>query len=443
MLKRLSYQARIGYVDSDMNSLNGYVNNTIQKSWFSNQMKSQMNSNLLQTFCQLFKYIHASGMEREDTQLKVRKIKLRLTSTQKQLFQQWNSHARYTYNSAVWRLNTDIDYPNKLKLRNDIVTADNNKNKEWILETPKEVRARAVFEAFVRWKTGCKQVKNKTIKFFNLTYKDKHHQDKNGWCFDIPKQSIIKKDDKTLLIYKRMTNNQAFKLNERLDIDIEHDCKISFDGIDYYIIIPYKSKQQLKREVDNGIISLDPGVRTFLSGVDHQHAIEIGNGSGTIMFKKLRQLDNLISRVSKACSKKRRILRNQIKNLRKNINNKQEELHKKSSTWLCKNYSNVVIPQFGSKEMVKKQDRKLKTKTVRAMSILGHGKFLERLKNKAKEWKTNIIIVDERNTSKTCGACGYVKTKRFTSKTYRCENCEVCIDRDTNGAINIFKKLFK
>ncbi len=93
--------------------------------------------------------------------------------------------------------------------------------------------------------------------------------------------------------------------------------------------------------------------------------------------------------------------------------------------------------------MVKKKDRKLRTKTVRAMSSLGHGKFLDRLKNKAKEWKTNVLIVDEINTSKTCGACEYVKTKRYTSKTFECDKCHLCIDRDTNGAINIFKKLFR
>jgi putative transposase len=92
--------------------------------------------------------------------------------------------------------------------------------------------------------------------------------------------------------------------------------------------------------------------------------------------------------------------------------------------------------------MVKKKDRKLKTKTVRAMTMLAHGKFLERLKSKAEEWKRNIVIVDERYTSKTCSACGHVKTKRFADKTFKCEGCLLTIDRDRNGAINIFKKLF-
>lgn len=76
------------------------------------------------------------------------------------------------------------------------------------------------------------------------------------------------------------------------------------------------------------------------------------------------------------------------------------------------------------------------------LNLVTHPKFLARLKNKADECGTNIIIVDEKYTSKTCSSCGHVKTKRFTSKEYRCEKCLLKIDRDRNGAINILKKLF-
>lgn len=113
-------------------------------------------------------------MDNEDTLVKARKIKLRLTLSQKQIFNEWNDHHRYTYNTAIFRLNTDIDFPNKLKLRNELVAAENLKDKKWLLRTPKEIRARAVFEAHTRVVTGIKQVKNKTIKFFRMSFKDKN-----------------------------------------------------------------------------------------------------------------------------------------------------------------------------------------------------------------------------------------------------------------------------
>ena len=76
------------------------------------------------------------------------------------------------------------------------------------------------------------------------------------------------------------------------------------------------------------------------------------------------------------------------------------------------------------------------------MSVLGHKMFIQRLKTKAIELNTNVIIQEESYTSKTCSSCSYVKVKKFTGKTFICENCNIKIDRDTNGSINIFKKLF-
>ncbi len=442
VLKKLSYQAKIECVDLDLSSSNGYANKTILNSWFLSQIQSMNVNNLLTISFPLSKFTLVSGTAVEDTVLRTKKIKLRLTSHQKQILQHWNNHARYTYNATIWRLNTDIDKQSKFTLRDQIVPAKVNDNKTWILETPKEIRARAVFEAYSRWKTGFTQIKNKTIKFFNLRYRDKKHQQLNGWSIDIQKNAIKKIDQRSIHIYKQKTNKEVFKLGESLDMDIKHDCKIHFDGDCYYLIVPY-SKPIIQREVDNGIISLDPGVRTFLTGVDNNKTVELGVGSGTIMFKKMRYLDKLISKMSKTQNKRvKKNIKTQIIKARQKIKNMQDELHKKSSTWLCKNYSHIVLPQFGSKDMVKKSDRKLKTKTVRAMSMLAHGRFLTTLKNKAEQTGTNIIIVDEKYTSKTCSNCGHVKTKRFTSKVYKCERCLLKIDRDRNGAINILKKLF-
>lgn len=441
-LKKLSSIAKIDYVDLDLNSLNGYVINTIQKSWFLNQIRvCPKKVNLLETSYQLFKYIHVNGMEVEDIIMKVKKIKLKLTSDQKKILQTWNSHARVSYNMSIFRLNTDIDFPNKLKLRNHIVSAENNKYTKWILETPKEIRARAVFEAYTRVKTGIQQVKSRTIKFFNMRFKDKKFQKENGWSIDIQKQSIKKHDNKTLIIYPRITkNNSKFKLKESIEnMDIKHDCKIHFDGLEYYIIIPYTDvkNNNINR---NDIISLDPGIRTFLSGVDLHRTIELGDKANERIYPLLKKVDKYISRKSKI--KKNKQMNKRIKRLRKRIKNLQQELHKKSSSWLCNTYKNIIIPDFESRQMSKKINRKLKTKTVRQMSVLGHKMFIQRLKTKAIELNTNVIIQEESFTSKTCSCCSHVKDKKFTGKTFICEKCDLKIDRDINGSINIFKKLF-
>jgi len=443
VLKRLSLQAKTDFVDSDLTSLNGYVMKTIQNSWFLTKIQTcPEKANSSETSCPLSKFIHANGTDNEDTLVKARKIKLKLTSNQKELFNKWNDHHRYTYNTSIFRLNTDINIPNKLKLRNELVAAENLKNKEWLLKTPKEIRARAVFEAHTRVITGIKQIKNKTIKFFKMSFKDKKFQKENGWCIDIPKQSIKKVNDTTVILYPRITNNSKVQLTESFSGNIESDCKLQFDGVDYFIIIPFKvTKSNIPDR--NRMISLDPGVRTFLSGVDTDKRVEIGDKANEKMYPLLKKLDRYIGRSKTATKKCQTKFKKRIKQLRKRIKNLQQELHKKTSSWLCKNYTNIIIPDFQSLEMSKKQGRKIKTKTVRQMSVLGHKMFLQRLKTKAIETNTNVIIVEESYTSKTCAYCEFVKSGIFTSKVFKCESCGVKMDRDTNGSINIFKKLFK
>jgi len=63
------------------------------------------------------------------------------------------------------------------------------------------------------------------------------------------------------------------------------------------------------------------------------------------------------------------------------------------------------------------------------------------------EYKINsigkiFIEEDEAYTSKTCSCCGTVKHDlKVKDRVYNCNNCELSISRDKNGAINI-KKIY-
>ena len=64
----------------------------------------------------------------------------------------------------------------------------------------------------------------------------------------------------------------------------------------------------------------------------------------------------------------------------------------------------------------------------------------EKLQFKCKEYGTNIVIVDESYTSKTCTKCGNLHKTLGSNKTYNCKKCNMVIDRDVNGARNILNK---
>ena len=77
----------------------------------------------------------------------------------------------------------------------------------------------------------------------------------------------------------------------------------------------------------------------------------------------------------------------------------------------------------------------------RALSRLGKHAFIERLKNKAYLYGSNLVFIENRPTTQTCSKCGNRKFKEdkltLDDRIYKCDVCNNVIDRDINAAINI------
>lgn len=51
-----------------------------------------------------------------------------------------------------------------------------------------------------------------------------------------------------------------------------------------------------------------------------------------------------------------------------------------------------------------------------------------------------MIVIDERDTTKTCTICGHLKEDfPLSERIYQCDVCGTVLDRDQNAAINIMK----
>ena len=71
--------------------------------------------------------------------------------------------------------------------------------------------------------------------------------------------------------------------------------------------------------------------------------------------------------------------------------------------------------------------------TKRLLGVFQFYKFKQRLIEKCKNTGTQLMLVDESYTSKTC-------TKLGSNKVFVCKECKLTIDRDVNGARNICLK---
>ena len=114
---------------------------------------------------------------------------------------------------------------------------------------------------------------------------------------------------------------------------------------------------------------------------------------------------------------------------------------KKLTKWLCESYETVLLPAFEMSQMLRKGQRRIGTKTARAMATWWHYRFKQRLLNKAREYPwCKVLVVDEQYTSKTCGKCGHIHQLLRGSEVFKCPivGCKFEADRDVNGARNIF-----
>ncbi len=70
-------------------------------------------------------------------------------------------------------------------------------------------------------------------------------------------------------------------------------------------------------------------------------------------------------------------------------------------------------------------------------------KFRERLKYKCDENQRKYIMINEWMALKMCSKCGKIKEDLEGSNKYECNKCKIKMDRDINGARNIYIKAIK
>jgi transposase len=139
------------------------------------------------------------------------------------------------------------------------------------------------------------------------------------------------------------------------------------------------------------------------------------------------------------------------------------DMHHTLAKWMASEYSAVLLPTFRTSEMVRKHSaemaqaatplpadrvmtdrrgrrRVIRASTVRAILAQAHYHFSQVLTEKMHRAGGRLLMCEEEYTSKTCSQCGHVKHDLGGQSIYRCEVCYAVIDRDINGAKNVFIK---
>jgi putative transposase len=192
------------------------------------------------------------------------------------------------------------------------------------------------------------------------------------------------------------------------------------------------------------VIAFDPGMRTFCTGYDPDGIIvEVGKSDISRIDKLCYHYDKLQSKwfQSEINHRKRYRCKRAGARMQCRIRNLVDDLHKKTTKWVCENYNTIFLSKFETQRMVFRSRRKISSKTARNMLTWSHYRFKTRLMNKAREYPNcRVIICGEEYTSQTCSECGYLHRKIGGSKKFKCPGCHQESDRDFNAARNILLK---
>jgi len=406
-----------GIDSADLSSLSGSAVNV--KSWFSTTCTFLPNRNWLRTSLPSCNASVVGSTDSENTGLQSRKIRIYPEPELAKVWRWWQAACRYCYNQAIAYMRRHGRTKSKYKLRDLIMNSDLPR---WVKDAPCHIKQNAVMEAWEAYgkspnaKFRSARAPSHTLQFNNSNFS-------NGrW-------------------YPKFTAGLLFTATEEIPDSCRYGTELMRVKDRWYAILPEPVNSQCT--LARGVIALDPGVRTFLTGFDGDSFIEFGAGDIGRITRLCQSLDNLSSRMSKVNAKRRRKMRMAALRLRQKIRNLVDECHRKVVSFLTDHYRLIFLPTFESADMVAKAKRKIGSKTARAMLTWAHYRFKEFLKFQAQKKSVTVVEVSEAYTSQTCTKCGHIQSSLGGRKVFQCGVCKHRLPRDWNSSLGIFLRALR
>lgn len=365
--------------------------------------------------------------------IKCKQVILLPSDEQKKIMLGWLEAFRLMYNETVKMIRILKKEGNKKYLNWQYIRTHKLKEikQKYVnkYKVPVHTLDKAINLVCSNWKSALTNLRNGYTKHFTIRY---IKQTKPKQIFQVEKSSFSKGGFCTKVLGKIMINKEdldykTIKCDSTLSYDVRKDI--------FLLHIPYRPERIIKPN-KNSIIGIDPGLKTFLTCVSDDRVIKIGNNIIEKFSPQLKRIDYL----NKFNNKKSRRL---VKIIYTRMKNQIVDLHWKSINYLVakKNIGGIIIGNWSTKDTASK--KKFLDPTFKRISgMLSIFKFRERLKFKCNEYNIPYVLADESYTSKTCSKCASVNSE-IKKRTLRCSNCNFCIDRDFNGALNILFKYTK
>lgn len=271
--------------------------------------------------------------------IKCKKITILPTDEQLKILLNWFESYRKCYNEAIYIIKQLIKENNKKALDFKYVRTKKMKFIKETLTKQTNINSHildgAIKLACTSYKSAISNHKNGHIKHFRIRY---IKQSKKSKIMDIEK-CYFNSDGFCIRSLGKMNNNCNFKYKE-----INNDCKLHYNSLTkkFTLLVPYY--EDCKENNTNNFISIDPGVKTFLTCITNNRTYKMGTNIQKNITKDLNNLDKFASFNNKL-GRKRMI------KIRSRIYNKITDLHWKTINFILnrKQLKNVFIGDWSTK----------------------------------------------------------------------------------------------
>lgn len=362
-----------------------------------------------------------------------KKVCLRPTPEQEQLFWQSAGAARWSYNYGLGKMKD-----HKQQTDEWLMVGDIRKEMTQLKRTPeyawmKTVSANVVKQSLRNLETAFKRMRNgsgfprfkkkhgSAISFY-VNYETLHKTDKGAYCEKI---------------------GDVVTTEPLPDVDKFMNPYISFDGKYWYLSFTYE-RDFIEESGSSGIYSIDLGLESLATvSFNRQFLIKIGNINKT---RRIRTLEKRLKRYqrkhakSQKGSKNREKLRRQIVNIYRTMKNiRDNHNHQFTSSLVKTKPEAIVLETLDIKGMMRNRHLSKSIQEVKWYDII------RQIKYKASQYGIEVYQSDPYYpSSKLCSVCGHKKRDlSLSDRTYECTHCGAVIDRDKNATYNLYDDYIK
>ncbi|MFP3178668.1 MAG: transposase [Thermocladium sp.] len=268
----------------------------------------------------------------------------------------------------------------------------------------------------------------KPHKYYSLVYPQ------SGWKIQVREVRTSGSGRRLVL---RLSGLGAFKVIAHRDFPLEKVKRVAVKltrSERVFISFIVEDYEFPKLPSTGKVIAIDVGVEKLLVTSDGEFLPNLRPYERAL--KKVRRLH-------KALSRKRYLSHNWFKakmelaRAYEHLANLRRDLYMKLGKYFAEHYDAVVMGDISVKQLVGKSSRGVR---MRLHDVAFH-ELRGIVEYQLGKYGKEVVLVDPRNSSKTCAKCGYVKMDlALSDRVFECPRCGWRADRDYNSALNHLRR---